>query len=107
LAADHVDVAFDPLQRAVEEVGAGPGRLEKVADHRPRLVHHVRRRQAGLAACITPVAHDHRPVSRTPSPVGTPRPVDARGAGARNGLVANASSWARSSNSASIQLCSA
>jgi hypothetical protein len=56
---------------------------------------------------ITPVAHDHRPVSRTPSPVGTPRPVGARGAGARNGRVANASSWARSSNSASIQLCSA
>ena len=57
--------------------------------------------------CITPVAHDHRPVSRTPSPVGTPRPAGARGAGARNGRVANASSCVRWSNSASIQLCSA
>jgi len=57
--------------------------------------------------CITPVAHDHRPVSRSPSRAGTPRPVGARGAGARNGRVAKAPSWARSSNSASIQLCSA
>ena len=50
MSADHVDVALGPLQRVVEEVRAGAGRLEKVADHRPRLVHDVCRRQPGLGS---------------------------------------------------------
>jgi hypothetical protein len=55
--------------------------------------------------CITPVAHDHRPDSRIPPSTTTPRPVGARGAGARKGRVAKASSCASSPNRATIQLC--
>ena len=54
---------------------------------------------------ITPVAHDQRPLSRTPPSTATPRPVGAKGADARNGRAVNPSFWACSSNSASIQLC--
>ncbi|CNH53230.1 Uncharacterised protein [Mycobacterium tuberculosis] len=57
------------------------------------------------SASMMPVAHDHRPVNRTPPSTATARPVGASGAGASTGPEANTSAWASMSNSESIQLC--
>src|SRR3954452_3264076 len=50
MACQYIDVALDPLQRVVEEVGAGAGRREQPRNHRTEFADDVGGREPRLTA---------------------------------------------------------